>query len=171
MKFRVKDIAKIAYQIKKIQYNRVKSFLYPSRSEKVKDNLEYIVDDNRKIVYLIISKNACSSIKASFIDDRPSNEKDIHHKMTLDGYRKIDLTDEQKNYFKFTFVRNPFDRLISTYINKYTQEVQEAEKIEYKEYLEGYLINVKDFDDYVKKVCLIPRFMMERHILPQHLYI
>ena len=29
---------------------------------------EYIVDGKRKLIYLIISKNACSSIKASFIE-------------------------------------------------------------------------------------------------------
>jgi hypothetical protein len=77
--------------------------------------------------------------------------------------RKIKLNRKQKLYYKFTFVRNPYLRLLSCYNNKYINGCND----EMKYYLGGYLYRVNTFEEFVNKVIKIPTAIMDRHIIPQ----
>ena len=72
-----------------------------------------IIDDKNKFVFICVPKTGSTSIRrrlGNFKDPPP----EIYHmsiKDVLEQYPHV------KDYFKFAFVRNPYDRIFSTYIN------------------------------------------------------
>jgi hypothetical protein len=98
--------------------------------------MKYIVSDERKFVYFVVQKAACTSIKSAllplfdedsarageplrsdvhkFFDSSPNQLKKKHFVEELDG--------KYSDYFKFAFVRNPWDRLLSCYLDKLSEE-------------------------------------------------
>ena len=117
---------------------------------------KYVIDDKRKIVYLIISKVACTSIRATFTE----------HKI---GDSKTRLSTQQQDYFKFSFVRNPFDRLYSCYKNKF---VGKSGTRLIDNYPFNYFGHIASFEQFVKKVVRLPDIISDQHFMSQyfHLY-
>ena len=72
-----------------------------------------VVDDKNKFIFVCIAKCASTSIRRrfGFFDDPPP---EVYHMFLRDILIK---RPDAKDYFKFAFVRNPYDRLYSTYIN------------------------------------------------------
>ena len=70
-----------------------------------------IIDHNKKFLFIAIPKTGSTSIKRRFniLKDPPPEQNHINLEEVLD------LKPETKNYFKFCFVRNPYDRLVSAY--------------------------------------------------------
>ncbi len=81
-----------------------------------------------RAIYLFIPKVACSSIKKVIGDTLglppydPSQPDRYIHKRIYPYAKKARIYDRYKDYFKFCFVRNPFDRLVSCYSNKVAQD-------------------------------------------------
>ena len=124
----------------------------------------FIVVDDKKLAYLITPKVACSSIKATFIDyEIPDNY--LIHKLPW----KIIHTEKSvnKNYFKFTFVRNPFERLVSCYENKYHSDKQNGIPAYYDTFLFGILKKDNGFDNFALNVCKFPTFLADMHFMKQ----
>ena len=70
-----------------------------------------IIDHESKFIFVAVAKTACTSIHRSFeITQDP--EPNIYHMHLKDI---IKTNPEAKGYFKFGFVRNPYDRLVSAY--------------------------------------------------------
>lgn len=105
-----------------------------------------MIDHDNKFIQVKINKCASTTIQHSL--DRNINNW-IPHYHLLDQINIIekDLFQDSKNYFKFTFVRNPWDRLVSYYffatrfkdgINPNTQKPlpqQILYKISFKEFI------------------------------------
>jgi len=71
------------------------------------------VVDEYEFMYIMIPKAACTSIRQSIC-------KALDIELTM---RSVDLLDEAYgNYYKFTFVRNPWDRIVSCYENKFSDQ-------------------------------------------------
>ena len=122
---------------------------------------EYIINPDKKIIYLNNSKVACTSIKISLFDFHMKDEENIH--LVLRACSKFKIDDCCQNYFKFTYVRNPFERLVSCYKDKVVNFPDY-----YKNYLGGYLFKNKDFEEFVNKVVLIPDVLADRHFQSQY---
>lgn len=72
-----------------------------------------------------------------------------------------------QNIFSFSFVRNPFERLVSAYKNQYKQKGEGGFDI----YAFGLILGkyrVKNFEDFTRRVCAIPEPFKEVHIVSQH---
>ncbi|WP_162622807.1 sulfotransferase family 2 domain-containing protein [Salinisphaera orenii] len=96
---------------------------------------QLFVATNIKVLYCPIAKNACSTLKRLMVDvsDIPEKKEllargDIHKKTdsSFTGIQLKDLSEEyaekalyDKAYFRFAVLRNPFDRILSAYWEKF----------------------------------------------------
>lgn len=144
---------------------------------KVHDN---IVLHKYKTIYFPIPKVACSSLK-KFCADTLNIEikgKDINedvHDQHFPCVKKYKINKMYKDYFKFCFVRNPWDRLVSCYMNKIfldENDIQQTKsrfvsnKINQKKFKLG-----MSFEEFINAVCSIPDEKADSHIVSQYTYV
>ena len=98
------------------------------------------------------------------------------HKVSA-KYRQFSLSQRQKRFFKFAFVRNPFDRLVSCYKDKVKKEVQHTGRYyfatSYNDVLLRRLFGDKfrcdmTFEQFVQLVSKIPDFLADGHFRSQY---
>lgn len=104
-------------------------------------------------------KAGSTSIKATLLN---LNEGERPHKIFNE--RTVKEVDNPEDYFTFTVVRNPFERIISCYKNTIKRTNSEW----MKGYLFGYLYSSKDFKQFVKRIRWIPAFFHEPHLAPYY---
>ena len=88
---------------------------------------DYYVLEERKLVYISIPKVACTSIKTALMGggaDAQSRGAYMRIHSDAERFRQSCLRRSQSAYYKFAFVRNPFDRLVSCYEDKVRTPVQ-----------------------------------------------
>jgi hypothetical protein len=71
-----------------------------------------IINYDKKFLFIHIQKTAGTSIRENLMKNRGTEL--FHYPHTL--LKHVRLNDEQERFFKFAFVRNPWDRLYSWYI-------------------------------------------------------
>ena len=134
---------------------------------------KYLICDQRKFVYVEIPKIACTSIKASFIKQQEMDEILRHLEFEKEQENEIHghfqakrrLPTVAQNYFKFGFVRNPFDRLYSCYKDKvYNSKASFM-------YPFGYFQHIVNFERFVKKVAKVPDAIGNRHFISQYYFL
>ncbi|HOP10047.1 MAG TPA: sulfotransferase family 2 domain-containing protein [Oscillospiraceae bacterium] len=124
----------------------------------------------KEITYISVPKAACSSIKASMANRKFNDDYSVHSVLR----DKYETANTHRKYFIFSFVRNPFDRLVSCYESKYhhdpkTTKSGKPQHLVYDYYLLGFLSKDKGFDHFVKRVCMIPKRFAEEHFRSQYL--
>lgn len=143
----------------------------------------YIVSDEHRFVYFVVQKVACTSIKSALLplfdvlDDNPEflrrdGSPEIHKTFAASGYqikkrpllRKLD--GKYRDYFKFAFVRNPWDRLVSCYLQKFTPGGKGL--VRQPEYEGARLYVGMPFAEFVEAVHKIPDEEANPHFRSQH---
>lgn len=156
---------------------------------------KYIISDERRFVYFVVPKVACSSIKTALLSlfnveaiedeairDDDASDLDVHRLFARSGYqinknqlaRRMDR-GEYEGHFKFAFVRNPWDRLVSCYSDK----VMDAKESEFGEppfrHVPGEkgsrLYKGMPFAEFVEAVCEIPDEESNMHFVSQHVVV
>ena len=84
-----------------------------------------IANDKYKVIYCYIPKVACSQWKRVFLDlENRTNLGDVHSEGNfkfLQEYSDEGVKMRLQSYYKFLFVREPFERLLSAYENKFVK--------------------------------------------------
>uniref|UniRef100_A0A8C9VM77 Carbohydrate sulfotransferase n=2 Tax=Scleropages formosus TaxID=113540 RepID=A0A8C9VM77_SCLFO len=113
-------------------YTRKRRVLIPE------DIKHLIVDDQHGLLYCYVPKVACTNWKrvlmvltgdGRYSDplDIPANEAHVPGNLrTLSEYTTAEINHRLRNYLKFVFVREPFERLVSAYRNKFTRNYNTA---------------------------------------------
>jgi len=156
---------------------------------------KYIISDERRFIYFVVPKVACSSIKTAllslfdvdateyeFIQEDDTPDLDVHRLFAGSGYqinknqliRRMDR-GRYREHFKFAFVRNPWDRLVSCYSEK-VMDVKETElgeppfrKVPSEK--GSRLYKGMPFAEFVETVCEIPDDEANMHFISQHVVV
>jgi len=126
------------------------------------DSSDFFILDEEELVFASVAKSACSSIKNSMVGEHPK-DRSIHYHTRHLSHKKIPRS--KKSYHSFTYVRNPYERLISCYKDKF---VKQRENFMYKNYLFGYLDRDDSFEEFVRKISKLPDFLCDRHFKTQY---
>lgn len=138
-------------------------------------DIEYNVLPSKKTIYIRNPKVACSSIIFHLIKQdglnrnltNTTNYQDIHDLGWKLRIKKHKLSKkETKEFFKFTLVRNPFERVVSLYRNKI--EKKDDKFFQFKWYLLGFIGAEISFNKFVSKIAQIDDKYAEDHIISQY---
>ncbi|WP_112478422.1 sulfotransferase family 2 domain-containing protein [Vibrio variabilis] len=136
------------------------------------DKEEFFKIDELDVVYLVNSKVACSSIKKRMLqiageDVENLSYRDIHNLSVIKGYSVFGSVNNIRECF--TFVRNPYARIVSLYLNKFEDfETIRRKGFEYDNYLGGYFNFDDSFEEFVEKVCKLEDVVSDRHFKSQY---
>lgn len=156
-------------------------FFFPSRflAKEKQENLnhygevyprQFYVLDALELVYLSIPKAICSSIKIALakavgIICAPHQSIHTHPEWEI---QKGKLKAAQSGYYKFSFVRNPFDRLVSCYRDKINFTPTPAHPTPLYQYYFFSLPVHSSFADFAERVSKIPDLLADNHFKSQY---
>jgi len=163
----------------------------PQTGTRLKPQPLYIVSDEHRFVYFIVQKAACSSIKTALLpffdlDTAPyegtlrdgSRILKIHGIFDGSEYqirraRFVKRLDEgrYRDYFKFAFVRNPWDRLVSLYFQKVAGKGDYEGPDLSPANAEGRFYRGMTFAEYIEAVCATLDEEANPHFRSQHLVV
>jgi hypothetical protein len=135
-----------------------------------------------KAIYFFIPKVACSSIRCAISDllglVPPHPDNPLRHPGNRDFpfVKKDEISTKYRHYFKFCFVRNPWDRLVSCFFNK----IHTDTSLNNKWFRNGVANNFwkygalfyggMSFEKYIETVLNIPDEDSDIHIRSQHYF-
>jgi chondroitin 4-sulfotransferase 11 len=148
----------------------------------------YIISDEHRFVYLAVPKVASTSILNSLLpffdfDLAAENLESLRKGTPVRGVHEYfnrsphiinraaflaGIDDQYDCYFKFTFVRNPWDRLLSCYMSKV---VRSGAGMPMGKYGNVTLRRDMSFQEFAEAVCLIPDEVANAHFRSQHIFV
>ncbi len=138
---------------------------------------EKLVLEGLGAIYVVIPKTGCTSIKKLFSDYYGWSEIENVHNPESEIYKHIVhdyLGDEKyRDYFKFTFVRNPFSRLFSAYKSKVKPGTESSKFIDGVE-IGLHKMGIRShhsFAEFIKIVCGSKPIEMDPHVMPQYMFV
>ena len=135
---------------------------------------DFYIVDALKLVYLSVPKAACTAIKLALakamgIEFGPDEDRElaIHHHPQW-GWAQNHLPKKQSGYYRFTFVRNPFERLVSCYRQKIRATALAAGQAPlFHNYFFAMPANCS-FADFAQRVNRIPDALADSHFKSQY---
>ncbi|MEO2059128.1 MAG: sulfotransferase family 2 domain-containing protein [Mesonia sp.] len=117
--------------------------------------------DYYRCVFVHIPKNAGLSVCYTLF----GNTGGSHRKIT--SYQKLFHPKTFASYFKFTFVRNPWDRLVSTYFFLKNGGLTEKDRV----WAAAHLSDYEDFESFVKGWLTPAHIHDSLHFQPQYIFL
>lgn len=128
----------------------------------------YFVFDDRELIYIELPKVACTSIKATIGQDYGiTMTEDKHLGDSPLWHKEIGkLPPHLKGFFKFSFVRDPFSRLVSCYMEKVVNKRQTGEAFRASAFQT--LPTSINFEEFVRRTTKIPDRWANHHFKSQY---
>lgn len=151
--------------------------ILPERETTYEAKSEKLILKDLNSIYVVIYKTGCTSIKTFFSDYYGWDEVVNVHNIDSEIYEHVIneslLSTKYEDYYKFTFVRNPFSRIFSAFKNKVSPGTESPA------FIDGvgkgiYKMGVRSwdsFEDFVNIVCATPDRYCDPHVKPQWRYI
>ncbi len=132
----------------------------------------FLRDAEHKVAYLSMAKVACSSISVSMLhrDDIPDDYSIFEIRRPFSTYEPI----TEGGWFRFTFVRNPFARLVSCYESKFhtdplkNKNAIKRQYLDFDRYLYGYMKKDEGFPTFIDQIVSIPWRLDNNHFCSQY---
>jgi chondroitin 4-sulfotransferase 11 len=170
IKSRVKDFLFARRPIALIVFPLYAFFKYPIHLLQYGtiDPPEYFIFKQKKLIYLVNSKVAQTAITNTCGNSNKTEYSGIAEKHL--GEKKFKLRGEEREYFAFTFIRNPFERLASCYQSKYIADREKYNKpyLDFDFYMLGLIRRDRGFEKFARCVARIPDRLADRHFKSQH---
>jgi len=140
-----------------------------------------VIVDRFRFIYVEIPKVACTSIKYWItelleMDFDISNWEKIHE-VDFPMIKGIDVKEKYKDYFKFCFVRNTWERLLSCWLSKiktpdYDDGINWRQGVENNFWRYGDMFRSEmSFDDFINSVSQISDEDADAHFRSQYTFI
>ena len=136
---------------------------------KNKFNSEKLISNKYKFIYISVPKVATRSILTAL---HREEKVDFNTKEISLPLFKILRDNQYSNYFKFTFIRNPWSRIVSTYLDKIKnpdQKMKQAILLHYSKLTPG--MSFQDFVLFLSKGVGKFDLTSDRHWLSQYKFI
>lgn len=161
--FRICDVLPLIWRNRVYMYLRMRQ---ASKQNELFSKPFIFYSESTNLAYRNNFKVASSSILNVLLEKEfgltdTQNEFDLAVSLLKNPLKNI------SEYKQFTFVANPFKRLVSCYQNKVVEE-RELKDRTFDYYLFGSLKKSKSFDEFVKKVVKIKPNLLEGHIALQY---
>lgn len=114
-----------------------------------------------RCIFVHIPKNAGLSVAYTLFGNTGGS-----HRKIIDYKEKFSKRTFRK-YFKFTFVRNPWDRVVSTYFFLKDGGLTERDK----KWSEEHLSQFENFNDFVREWLILDNVNASLHFQEQHLFL
>ena len=134
--------------------------------------------EKHKAIYVPIPKVACTSLFKACAEILKINDSQRSvHDIYFPGINDLSRLAQYEEYFKFAFVRNPWDRLVSCYCNK----IKSDSSVNNRWFKDGVSKGLSrygndfeagmSFEDFANSVLNIPDELAEKHFRAQHTFI
>jgi hypothetical protein len=146
-------------------------YMYSRLSGSLHQPVRYFATEDRKLFYIHNSKAACSSIKLALLkkdatDIEIGDDQSIH--LLIKPVSPGCVRQREPGSIVFSFVRSPFERLVSIYLNKFKSVRNlESEGFYFQDYLNGIFTIDMSFDNFVNLICKIPDNISDNHFRSQ----
>ena len=131
------------------------------RSKETVDSWSLKGFDDNKCIFVHIPKTGGVSISKALFNNYGGSHR------TIEDYMLIFNPIEFSNYFKFTFVRNPWDRLVSAFFFLKAGGFEESDR----KWSETHLKPYTNFNVFVREWVNEKNILLYPHFKPQHSFI